>query len=100
AGAEIGDRLAGLDLQRVDYELRLLFRFPLAALQPDDAARSHDVGDLATEVELADAVRIVRRAELVMLSERLGMCDETAQQEQGADRGFHGRILRVSARAG
>jgi hypothetical protein len=42
------------------------------------------VGDLATEVELADAVRIVRRAELVMLSERLGMCDGDAHNEAGA----------------
>ena len=84
AGAEIGDRLSRLDLQRVDQQLRPLLGLALAALQPENAARSHDVGDLAAEIELADAVGIVRRAVLVALAERLGVSDESAQRRTEA----------------
>ena len=79
AGAEIGDRLSGLDPERVDHQLRLLFGLALRALEPENAARSHDLRDLAAEIELADAVGIVRRADFVALAERLGVSNEHAQ---------------------
>jgi len=64
-GADVGDGVAGLEVQRSQQEVRPFLLVPFWPLQPISGLMTHDMGDFAAHVKLADAIGVVLRAGFV-----------------------------------